>query len=132
MDERGEYTESYGGYGSFRGRGPQGYTRSDERIKEDINDRLTDHPYLDASNIEVEVNNGDVTLTGTVDRRHSKRLAEDLAEQISGVKNVENRIRVNQSWSPYDRSKEQSSTSTMSPAETTTGTTGRAATGSRT
>src|SRR5204863_8243499 len=85
--------------GRYRGRGPSDYTRSDERIKEDINDRLTDHPYLDASNITVESNQGDVTLSGTVESRHEKRLAEDVAEDVSGVKNVENRIRVNNTYS---------------------------------
>jgi len=80
--------------GQFRGHGPRNYTRSDDRIKEDINDRLTDHSYLDASNIDVEVNNGEVVLSGNVDSRWAKRQAEDIAEDISGVKNVENRIRV--------------------------------------
>jgi osmotically-inducible protein OsmY len=80
--------------GPHRGRGPTSYTRSDERIKDDVNDRLTEHSYLDASNIEVQTENGEVTLTGTVDNRYEKRLAEDVAEDVSGVKNVENRIRV--------------------------------------
>jgi osmotically-inducible protein OsmY len=88
MDER---------QGEHRGRGPRNYTRSDDRIKEDINDRLTDHTFLDASNIDVEVNAGEVTLTGTVDSRWAKRQAEDIAEDISGVKNVENRLRVSTS-----------------------------------
>lgn len=81
--------------GGHRGRGPSGYSRSDDRIKEDLNDRLTDYDYIDATNINVEVGGGEVTLTGTVDNRYEKRMAEDIAEDISGVKNVENRIRVN-------------------------------------
>ncbi|MCC6329888.1 MAG: BON domain-containing protein [Acidobacteria bacterium] len=81
--------------GGHRGRGPAGYTRSDDRIKEDINDRLTDYDYIDATEVNVDVSGGDVTLSGTVDSRYEKRLAEDLAEDISGVKNVENRLRVN-------------------------------------
>jgi len=80
--------------GEHRGRGPKNYRRSDERIKEDVNDRLTDAAYLDASDIDVEVNDREVTLTGTVDSRRAKRMAEDIAESISGVTNVENRIRV--------------------------------------
>lgn len=79
---------------SHRGRGPKGYTRSDERIKEDVNDRLTDDPHIDASDIEVDVKNGEVTLTGTVENRFAKRHAEDLAERISGVRDVENRIKI--------------------------------------
>jgi osmotically-inducible protein OsmY len=77
-----------------RGRGPKNYTRSDDRIREDINDRLTDHDYLDASDIDVEVSNAEVILTGTVNSRRAKRMAEDIAEDVSGVKNVENRLRV--------------------------------------
>lgn len=79
---------------SHRGKGPKSYTRSDDRIKEDINDKLSDDPFIDASDIDVTVSNGEVTLTGTVDHRSTKRRAEDLAEAVSGVKNVENRIRV--------------------------------------
>lgn len=80
-----------------RGKGPKGFTRTDERIKEDINCRLTDDAYLDASNIEVVVENSEVTLTGSVTDRSSKRRAEDIAELVSGVSNVENRLRVSKS-----------------------------------
>jgi osmotically-inducible protein OsmY len=76
-----------------RGRGPKGYMRSDERIKEDVNDRLTDDGSLDASEIEVEVSNREVTLSGTVSSRFDKRRAEDLAESVSGVSHVQNNIR---------------------------------------
>ena len=84
--------------GQFAGRGPKGYTRSDERIREDINERLTDHPDIDASEIEVQVQNGEVVLRGTVDERHTKHLAEDLASRVFGVKDVRNEIRVNRGF----------------------------------
>lgn len=80
-----------------RGRGPKGYRRSDERIREDVNDRLSDDYYIDASEIEVAVESTEVTLTGTVPTRNDKRRAEDIAESVSGVSNVENRLRVKQS-----------------------------------
>lgn len=80
--------------GDFTGRGPKNYKRSDERIKEDINDRLSFYSYIDASDVDIEVNNGEVILTGTVIDRWSKRRAEDIAESVSGVNNVENRLRV--------------------------------------
>jgi hypothetical protein len=80
--------------GQHKGKGPRGYLRSDERIKEDVNDRLSDNPFIDATEIEVTVSNGEVTLTGSVDDRSDKRMAEDIAEGVSGVKNVENRLRV--------------------------------------
>jgi osmotically-inducible protein OsmY len=107
-----------------RGRGPRGYKRSDDRIKEDVNDRLSDHPYLDASDIEVEVVEAEVILTGNVDNRRDKRLAEDLAEAVSGVNNVENRIRVR-------RSDQGSSTGASGTMGTTgaTSTSGTAGTG---
>lgn len=78
----------------YRGRGPKGYTRSDDRIREDVCDRLCDDPRVDASNIEVSVANGEVTLSGTVDARDVKHRAEDCAEDVSGVKNVQNNLRV--------------------------------------
>jgi osmotically-inducible protein OsmY len=81
---------------NHRGRGPKGYTRSDERIREDVNDRLSDDAFLDASEIEVTVSGGEVTLSGTVENRIDKRRAEDLAEDISGVTNVQNQLRVKQ------------------------------------
>jgi osmotically-inducible protein OsmY len=84
--------------GNYRGKGPKGYTRSDDRIKEDVSDRLEDHSYLDASDIDIEVNSGDVVLSGTVESRYAKRLAEDLAEDCSGVKNVENRLKIDSDW----------------------------------
>ncbi|MGH1560504.1 BON domain-containing protein [Caulobacter segnis] len=52
--------------GEHRGRGPKGYRRSDERIREDVSDRLTDDSWLDAHGVEVSVSDGDVTLSGTV------------------------------------------------------------------
>jgi hypothetical protein len=78
----------------YSGRGPRNYHRSDERILDEINDQLTRDPRIDASDIEVRVNNGEVTLSGTVDHRNDKRLAEDIAESCSGVQDVQNQIRV--------------------------------------
>lgn len=94
MDERRQ--------GGHRGRGPRGYMRSDERITEDVNDRLTDDWMLDASDISVSVSNGEVTLSGTVGQRRDKRRAEDLAEAVSGVKDVHNTIRVQPQMSASD------------------------------
>jgi hypothetical protein len=97
MDEgRTQGTGSRQGQGAYSGRGPKGYIRSDDRIKEDVCDRLTDDPAVDASNIEVSVSDCEVTLSGTVDSREAKRRAEDCAENVSGVRNVQNNIRVQQ------------------------------------
>ena len=86
--------QGLGTSGSYRGMGPKNYTRSDERIREDLNEKLTDAHDIDASGLSVEVNNGVATLTGTVDQRWMKHRAEDLAESCSGVRDVNNQIRV--------------------------------------
>jgi osmotically-inducible protein OsmY len=80
---------------SNKGRGPKNFKRSDDRIRELINDKLTDDWQIDASDIEVSVLNGEVTLTGFVVDRNQKRKAEDLAESVAGVTQVENRIKLN-------------------------------------
>lgn len=79
---------------SHRGRGPKNYSRSDERIVEDINERLTHADDIDASDIEVRCESGKVTLEGTVDHRWMKHRAEDIADACAGVKDVDNRISV--------------------------------------
>ncbi|XXX72949.1 BON domain-containing protein [Sorangium sp. So ce134] len=83
-----------GDVGGSRGRAPKGYKRSDERIREDICDQISDHPDLDASDVEVKVQNGEVVLTGTVRERRFKHQLETLAERISGVTDVRNEIRL--------------------------------------
>jgi len=80
--------------GRFSGRGPKGYKRSDDRIKEEISDILTRDAQIDASEIEIEVKDGEVTLTGTVTERKMKHHAEDLVEKCMGVKDVTNNLRV--------------------------------------
>lgn len=80
--------------GPHKGKGPKGYNRSGDRIREDVCDRLSDNPTLDASDIEVKVEGTDVILSGTVESRADKRRAEDLAESVSGVSNVQNQLRV--------------------------------------
>jgi osmotically-inducible protein OsmY len=90
---------SAGGYGSQQqgrhsGRGPKGYQRSDDRIREDIGERLTAHPDIDPSDVEIDVKQGVVTLKGSVDDRRAKRMIEDALENISGVKDVHNQLRV--------------------------------------
>jgi hypothetical protein len=80
--------------GPHTGRGPRGYQRSDDRIREDICDRLTRHGRIDATDVNIAVNSGEVTLSGMVDTREAKRLAEDIAESVHGVHDVTNQIKV--------------------------------------
>ena len=78
---------------SMRGRGPKGYKRSDERIREDVCDRLCEG-WADASDVTVDVHNGEVILSGTVEHRRDKLMIEQIAEDVSGVQDITNQIRV--------------------------------------
>jgi hypothetical protein len=117
--------------GRFYGRGPKGYRRSDERIREDVSDELFRHPEIDASEIEVQVQGGEVTLTGKVEDRHQKRLAEDLAERVSGVDDVHNQLKVDRGFfaklfgkSEEDRERDREQERGASSRRGTAGTTG--------
>ncbi|WP_395667257.1 BON domain-containing protein [Methylocella sp.] len=84
-------------YARYSGVGPKNYRRSDERIREDVSDRLSDDPYVNAEDIEVAASNGEVTLTGAADDRDQRRRAEIVAERVSGVSHVQNNLRVRES-----------------------------------
>lgn len=77
----------------YRGRGPKGYTRSDERLRETICERLTDDPRIDASDIEVDVQEQRVTLRGSVSDRRTKYAVEELVEN-AGAREIDNNLRV--------------------------------------
>jgi len=77
-----------------RGRGPKTYKRSDERIAEDANERLTEDHWLDAGDITVSVSGGEVTLSGAVEDREAKHRAERIVEHLSGVTHVQNNLRI--------------------------------------
>ncbi len=81
------------GFRRMTGRPPKAYTRSDDRIREDIYDRLM-MGWVDAENVEVQVKSGEVTLTGTVESRSDKRLIEDIADDVLGVKDIHNQLKV--------------------------------------
>jgi hypothetical protein len=81
------------GQGQHRGKGPKGYQRSDERLKEMICERLREDPDIDASEVTVNCQGGKITLDGTVDSRRTKNAIEDVAEQF-GVEHVQNNLRV--------------------------------------
>jgi hypothetical protein len=111
-DERRENRPSEGFMESVRnffGIGPKGYKRSDERIREDVCEALAHHPEIDASDIEVDVTGGYVTLKGHVENRQIKRLAERSIEQISGIEDVHNLLRI---YRPIDTNHALTTTNT--------------------
>lgn len=81
----------------YQGRGPRNYTRSNERILEEVNERLTDDPWLDASDITVRCVDGRVQLEGEVRDRWMKHRAEDIVDACMGVRDIENRLRIRSS-----------------------------------
>ncbi len=93
---------------SYAGMGPKGYKRTDERITEDINHRLTDHDEIDASDIDVKVKDGEVTLTGTICDRECRRQVEDVCESVSGVQDISNQLKVKKSRDNTNSSNEKS------------------------
>lgn len=82
---------------SNSGKGPKGYRRSDERVREDVCEALQIDPAVNATEIEVAVSNGKVSLRGSIQNRYEKRRAEDVALATPGVVDVENGLVVTSS-----------------------------------
>lgn len=78
----------------YYGKGPKGWKKSDEKIREEVCDALTESREVDASDVEVEVSQGLVFLKGVVTDRAAKKEAERLAESVHGVKDIRNEIRL--------------------------------------
>jgi hypothetical protein len=78
----------------YRGRGPRDYRRADDRVRDEVCERLTDDWGVDATDINVQVQDGEVTLTGTVPTREQKRRAGACVEGVPGVHDVFNQVRV--------------------------------------
>jgi osmotically-inducible protein OsmY len=90
---------------NYKGKGPKGFKRSDARIKELVCERLTFSKDVDASGFEVAVSEGLVTLEGVVNNKKEKWIAEDLIDDISGVRDVHNHLTVDKKvdgWIPRE------------------------------
>jgi hypothetical protein len=92
--------QPYGGRRPRTDNWPKGYRRSDERIREEVCDRLCSRWDIEARGIEVSVANGEVTLAGDVPERRMKLRAESVADEVSGVSDVHNQIRVSSKSPP--------------------------------
>lgn len=96
--------------GPHSGKGPKGYVRTDARIKEDIEDRLYHHSFIDATEIEVSVKDGDVTLTGAVSDKYTRRRVEDIVDDVSGVRDVDNNLKISRTTTGNVWNKKESNT----------------------
>jgi hypothetical protein len=81
-------------HGPHKSKGPKSYQRPDERIHDEVCRRLTQHPLIDAGFMNVQVENGEVTLTGEVLDRRMKHMVEDVVDEVSGVRDIHNKLRV--------------------------------------
>ncbi len=91
MEQRGE--EASDRFRRWQGRAPRSYRRPDDRILDDVFLRIAASG-VDARDVEIEVNNGVMTLSGRVPHRFDKRLIEEIAEQVFGVDEVRNHLRL--------------------------------------
>jgi hypothetical protein len=114
-----EWGSSHGSGGQRHGRGPKGYKRSDERLKEDISERLMQSYQIDAAEVSVEVQNGKVTLDGSVPERRMKHMIEDLVDDCPGVQDIDNRVRVARSDPSMSVNDSGAGTGASSPSSAT-------------
>jgi osmotically-inducible protein OsmY len=80
--------------GPYYGKGPKGFKRSDERIREEVCETIARRGWIDASDVEVSVERGVVRLSGTVCRSRDRRVLEALVERVLGVEEVKNELRL--------------------------------------
>ena len=92
--------------GPHYGKGPKGYKRSDDRVREDVCDCIARQGHIDASDVEVKVENGTVVLSGTVGQRHHKRVLEQMVERLHGVDDVRNELRLKRDEQTQARSQQ--------------------------
>ena len=68
--------------------------KNNSELQKDVQDAIKWEPLLKAAEIGVAVQDGIVTLTGTVDGYFKKKEAEDAAKNVAGVKAVVEKIEV--------------------------------------
>ena len=108
---------SYGRQDAMKsGKPPKNYTRSDERLREEVCDALANSGH-DWSDVEVTVSNGEVTLTGTVSDRSEKLQAEHMADRVRGVNEVTNQLKIKRADSSASRTASPDSSSTKDGAD---------------
>jgi hypothetical protein len=132
MSGQGQYGQQGNRQQGFRGQAPKGYKRSDERIQEDICDRLMHQDNIDITDVEVKVSGGEVTLTGTVPNRQIKHAVENLADAVAGVNDVHNQLRVKRAGAETGEERTSQASQTGQLGQTTSKTghdTGKAKTG---
>lgn len=67
--------------------------KSDAELKEDLMERLDAIPAVNSSDIEVNVDNGMVTLSGHVDTHQTRFQVERTARRVSGMRGLEIKVK---------------------------------------
>lgn len=117
--------QGQGQYGSGRKpKGPKNFTRSDERLREEVCERLMATGRFDVSEVSVEVKDGEVTLEGTVESRQAKYAIESAADSVYGVKDVTNRIKIDAEGAQRPASEKTAGASTSRGSSSERDTTG--------
>lgn len=95
----GAYGQGAQGYGetSDMGRNTRDMNRDDKSVESDVRDSLRGVFTDRFNNVNVQVRNGEVTLTGTVPTQEDKKDLEEKVRDMDGVRNVINRVMVKQS-----------------------------------
>ncbi len=88
------YRDQYEIKRNYYGFGPKGYKRSDQKLKDEASLLLNQDPILDSSNINIEVFNNVIYLRGFVDSRKDKKRAELLIEDIFGIEDIQNQLKI--------------------------------------
>lgn len=88
------YKDQYEIKRNYYGFGPKGYRRSDQKLKDEARLLLNQDPILDSSNINIEVFNNVIYLRGFVDSRKDKKRAELLIEDIFGIEDIQNQLKI--------------------------------------
>ena len=81
--------------GEHKGAAPKSERSTDDPVAERVHDLLTEEPWLDATDIDVSVSDGVVTLTGTATTPDQVALAGKTAAEAEGVTSVKNELTVN-------------------------------------
>lgn len=68
--------------------------RSDVTLEKDVEEAILMDPAADKYEVAVNVNNGEVTLTGKVDSWQEKQLLAYVVKSVSGVKKLQNAVEV--------------------------------------
>jgi osmotically-inducible protein OsmY len=71
-----------------------GEERPDERIREDVCDRLMQLGPADCTEIDVDVLDGVVTLRGAIPGDEAKNKAATVVQSVVGVRSVTNDLRI--------------------------------------